>query len=111
MNTEFSIANEELLIQQLPEHLLTQAKEYKIPESFLKDNPDIVILILESLSISTHKDKQEWFDVYPLMNDLQIANLKDILTREKEKLAEIEQKYTEQQEEIGQSYLSETSQE
>jgi len=77
---------------------------YNIPEDFRRDHPDLVKLILESKSISESKEKQSWFDLYPLMNDEQISKLRDILTREKEKLAEIEQKYQNKSAEIELKY-------
>ena len=96
--------NQELLQQYLPVHLVTIAKNFSIPETMLTTYANLVVLILESKSISEHKEKQSWFDLYPLMNTEQILKLKDILTREKEKLAEIERKYQEKQEEIKKKY-------
>jgi len=96
--------NKELLIQYLPAHLVDFASKFTIPESFLREHADLVVLVLESKSISEEKEKQSWFDLYPLMNDEQISKLREILTREKEKLAEIEQKYQEKQEEIKKKY-------
>lgn len=96
--------NKELLAQYLPAHLVEFASKFAIPEEFLKWHPDLVVLVLESKSISEEKEKQSWFDLYPLMNAEQIAKLREILTREKEKLAEIEAKYQEKQEEIKKKY-------
>jgi hypothetical protein len=96
--------NTELLTQYLPAHLVELAGKFSIPENFLKEHTDLVVLILESKSISEEKEKQSRFDLYPLMNAEQIEKLRDILTREKEKLAEIEQKYQEKQEEIKKKY-------
>ena len=96
--------NKELLTQYLPANLVEFASKFTIPEPFLKEHADLIVLILESKSISEEKEKQSWFDLYPLMNDEQIAKLYEILTREKEKLAEIEQKYQEKQEEIKKKY-------
>jgi hypothetical protein len=96
--------NKELLTQYLPAHLVEFASKFTIPEPFLKEHTDLIVLILESKSISEEKEKQSWFDLYPLMNKEQIDKLREILTREKEKLAEIEQKYQEKQEEIKKKY-------
>jgi hypothetical protein len=96
--------NKELLAQYLPAHLVELASSFTIPETFLKEHADLIVLILESKSISEEKEKQSWFDLYPLMNTEQINKLREILTREKEKLAEIEQKYQEKQEEIKKKY-------
>ena len=96
--------NQELLKQYLPEHLVAVAMTFAIPETMLTTYADLVVLILESKSISESKEKQSWFDLYPLMNAEQIGKLREILTREKEKLAEIEAKYQEKQEEIKKKY-------
>jgi len=53
----------------------------------------LVQLVLESKSLEKIEEKQNRFDLYPLMTDEQIDKLEDILTREKEKLQEIENKY------------------
>ena len=96
--------NTELLQQYLPAHLVELASSFLIPEDMLKQHADLVVLVLESKSLSDSKEKQSWFDLYPLMNQEQIDKLREILTREKEKLAEIEQKYQQKQEEIKQKY-------
>lgn len=88
----------------LPENFREVALQYDIPEDMLKTNPDLVVLVLESKSISESKEKQSWFDLYSLMNQEQIDKLRDILTREKQKLAEIEAKYQAKQEEIKRKY-------
>ena len=88
----------------LPEKLRKIALQYDIPDDMLKTNPDLVVLVLESKSISEQKEKQSWFDLYSLMNQEQIDKLRDILTREKQKLAEIEAKYQAKQEEIKRKY-------
>ena len=88
----------------LPENLRDIASNYNIPNDMLENNTDLVILVLWSKSISDPKEKQSWFDLYSLMNQEQIDKLRDILTREKEKLAEIEAKYQAKQEEIKKKY-------
>ena len=88
----------------LPENLREVASQYDIPDDMLKNNSDLVVLVLESKSISESKEKQSWFDLYSLMNQEQIDKLRDILTREKQKLAEIEAKYQAKQEEIKRKY-------
>jgi hypothetical protein len=98
------MTTQELVIKHLPENLHKVAMEYNIPNDMLENNSDLVILVLESKSISDPKEKQSWFDLYSLMNQEQINKLRDILTREKEKLAEIEAKYQAKQEEIKKKY-------
>ena len=98
------MTNQELVTKLLPQNLLSIAMKFSIPNDMLQDNPDLVVLVLESKSISDEKEKQSWFDLYSLMNQEQIDKLRDILTREKEKLAEIEAKYQAKQDEIKKRY-------
>ena len=98
------MATQENIMQYLPQHLQAVALNYMIPDDMLQTNPDLVVLVLESKSISDQKEKQSWFDLYPLMNQDQIDKLRDILTREKQKLAEIEARYQAKQEEIKKKY-------
>ena len=65
---------------------------YEIPKAMKEDEPCLVYLVLKSKSID-EKEKQEWFDLYSLMNDEQIYKLYDILYRERYKLLQIEKKY------------------
>ena len=94
------MASQENIIKLLPEHLHSVAMNFSIPEDMLQNNTDLVVLVLESKSISEPKEKQSRFDLYSLMNQDQIDKLRDILTREKQKLAEIEAKYQAKQDEI-----------
>ena len=100
------MADQDIIIKYLPEHLQSVAQNYNIPNDMLEENSDLVVLVLESKSISDSKEKQSWFDLYSLMNQEQINKLRDILTREKEKLAEIEAKYQAKQDEIRRSAKS-----
>ena len=70
----------------------------------MEDDPCLVYLLLKSKSIETKAEKQEWFDLYSLMNQKQINKLYDILYRETYKLADIEAKYAKKQEEIENKY-------
>ena len=98
------MATQENIMKFLPENLRQLALNYNIPDDMLEENADLVVLVLESKSISDQKEKQSWFDLYSLMNQEQIDKLRDILTREKQKLAEIEAKYQAIQEEIKRKY-------
>ncbi len=95
----------DLIQQYLPQHLWEQAKTFSIGEEFIKYIPDIIVLILESKSIDTHEEKQSWFDLLPMMNDEQMNKLRDILTREKQKLIEIEKKYEDKKQELQLKYI------
>ena len=98
------MATQENIKKFLPAHLQEVALKYSIPDDMLENNADLVVLVLESKSISDQKEKQSWFDLYSLMNQEQIDKLRDILTREKQKLAEIEARYQAKQEEIKKKY-------
>jgi membrane-bound lytic murein transglycosylase B len=98
------MATQENITKFLPQHLQQIALSYNIPDNMLENNADLVVLVLESKSISDQKEKQSWFDLYSLMNQEQIDKLRDILTREKQKLAEIEARYQAKQEEIKKKY-------
>lgn len=90
--------------QYLPEHLWSLAEQFTIPENFLVSNARLIQLILESKSLSDKSEKQNWFNLLPIMSQEQVAKLDDILTREKQKLEEINQKYAKKQEEINRKY-------
>ena len=79
--------------QYLPEHLWKLAEEFTIPENYLVARAWLIQLILESKSLSEHTEKQNWFNLLPIMSEEQVNKLDDILTREKQKLEEINQKY------------------
>ena len=98
------MATQENITKFLPQHLQQIALSYNIPDDMLENNADLVVLVLESKSISDQKEKQSWFDLYSLMNQEQIDKLRDILTSEKQKLAEIEARYQAKQEEIKRKY-------
>ena len=98
------MVTQESIEKHLPERLRKVALDYNIPDDMMENNSDLVVLVLESKSINESKEKQSWFDLYSLMNLEQIDKLRDILTREKEKLAEIEAKYQAKQDEIKRKY-------
>lgn len=98
------MATQENITKFLPQNLRGIAAGYSIPDDMLENNADLVVLVLESKSISEQKEKQSWFDLYSLMNQEQIDKLRDILSREKQKLAEIEARYQAKQEEIKRKY-------
>ena len=98
------MATQENITKFLPQNLQQVALNYNIPDDMLEDNADLVVLVLESKSISDQKEKQSWFDLYSLMNQEQVDKLRDILTREKQTLAEIEARYQAKQEEIKRKY-------
>lgn len=89
----------------LPEEVWEEASKYDIPVNFVQNMPDLIALIINSKSIDTVQEKTSWFALLPLMNDEQIARLNDILTREKAKLSEIQQKFDKDNVEVKKKYL------
>lgn len=73
---------------------MSEFQSYQIDEYMVEDYPELVFLIMHSKSISDPIEKQEWFDLYVLMNDEQLLKLKDILVREAIKLYNIDRKNT-----------------
>lgn len=99
------MADTAIIQQYLPQTLREIAASFTIPEDFIKTQPDLIQLVLESKSLEKNDEKQSWFNLLPLMNDDQIGKLRDILTREKQKLAEIEQKYQQKKDEMSQKFV------
>lgn len=67
-------------------------KDFKIPEYMLKEDKELVDLIMRSESMNDG-ERQYWFDLTKTMNLQQVEKLRDILLKERTKLAEIEAKY------------------
>ena len=93
-----------LIQEKLPENLWGMAQTFTIDDNSLNQYSDLVVLILNSKSLSDNTEKQNWFNLLTIMNEEQTLKLKEILTREKEKLEEINQKYAKKQEEINWKY-------
>ncbi|MFA6256298.1 MAG: hypothetical protein WC606_03870 [Candidatus Absconditabacterales bacterium] len=98
------MANMDLIKTKLPQELREQAEKFTIPDEFLTTMPDLIVLVLNSKSMDNPEEKQSWFNLLPLMNKDQIDKLRDILIREKQKLAEIEQKYEQKKDELKTKY-------
>ncbi len=94
-----------LVQKHLPQDLWEVVASYTIPDEFLEDTPDLIELILRSRSIDTVQEKQNWFNLLPLMNATQLEKLRAILVKEKVKLKEIEEKYEGKKQEIKKKYL------
>ena len=98
------MTNLALIQTKLPENLWGMAQTFTIDDNSLNQYSDLVVLILNSKSLSDNTEKQNWFNLLTIMNEEQTLKLKEILTREKEKLEEINQKYAKKQEEINWKY-------
>ncbi len=72
-------------------------QDFKIPERLLKDDAPLVELVMKSESMND-KEKQYWFDLTEVMTPEQIEKLRNILLREKDRLAEIDAKYGQKKE-------------
>jgi len=96
----------DIIKAKLPQELRTIAGEYTIPDAFVETLSDLIILVLNSKSMDTKEEKQSWFNLLPMMNQEQIDKLRDILTREKKKLEEIEQKYEQKKQDIITKYVT-----
>ena len=97
--------NIKILKKYLPEELVEFASRFDIPEEFLEIDAELIILILQSKALETDEEKQNWFNLLPLMTEEQIYKFKDILIKERTKLNEIEQKYAEKRRELRQKQL------
>lgn len=99
------MSNVTLIRKYLPEDIWELAAKFDIPEEFLIDTPDLIEMVIRSKSIDTDEEKQNWFNLMPLMNDEQLVKLRQILEKEKEKLKEIEDKYENKKKDIKKKYL------
>lgn len=85
----------------------TQSKRnFSIPREVQEKYPDLIELIIGSASMNDD-ERQYWFSILPIMTQDQVNRLREILTTEKQKLAEIDQKYQKQLDEINQKHLIE----
>ncbi len=100
------MTNQDLVSKQLPTDLVQLAMAFDIPDEFLESEPELIIMVLKSRSIDTTQEKQNRFNLLPLMNDVQMEKLRWILLKEKNKLKEIEDKYSKKKEEIEKKYLT-----
>ena len=82
---------DDVFFQKVLQETRDLCKDFTIPSEFIQDTPDLIVLILQSRSIDTPEEKQNWFNLLPMMNTEQIEKLRAILIKEKTKLAEIEQ--------------------
>jgi hypothetical protein len=98
-------ATQTIIEQNLPEDLWKTISSFIISDATLTVHGKLIELILRSRSIDTIEEKQNWFNLLPMMNQEQIEKLYWILEREKEKLQEIEEKYEKKKQEIKDKYL------
>ncbi|MFZ5341456.1 MAG: hypothetical protein ACOZBL_02655 [Patescibacteria group bacterium] len=65
-----------LIKKYLSEEIWEYANVFQIPDEFLIDYPQLIEMVLRSKSIDTNEEKQNWFNLLPIMNDEQIEKLK-----------------------------------
>ena len=100
MATDMSVVQ-----KYLSQNLWEQAKMFDIPNEFIQDNAKLIELVLTSRAIDTTEEKQNWFNLLPLMTSEQVSKLFEILEKERTKIQEIEQKYEAKKVEIKKKYL------
>lgn len=105
------MVNVDLIKQKLPQDLWEKAQQFTMPDAFLTNSPELIILILNSKSIDNKDEKQSRFNLLPLMTQEQIDKLRDILVREKQKLEEIEKKYEQKKSDIKNQYVQKRQEE
>ena len=67
--------------------------DFNVPEALKGSDKPLIDLIMRSESMKD-SERQYWFNLTEVMNPEQVEKLRDILTRERQKLADIEAKYT-----------------
>lgn len=93
-------ATDQVIQQNLPTHLHEIAQEYTIPQEILEKDTSLIVLILESRSLAQKEEKQNWFNLLSMMNNDQTEKLRWILQRERDKLQEIEEKYSSKKKQV-----------
>ncbi|MBP9750256.1 MAG: hypothetical protein KBC95_00220 [Candidatus Peribacteraceae bacterium] len=79
----------------------TGASSIVIPPEVQAQFGDVLALIAASESMNA-EERQYWVNILPVMTPEQVQNLRDILQNEKNQLAAIDQKYTQDVDKIGQ---------
>jgi hypothetical protein len=70
------MGNIDILKKFLPEHIWTLAETFDIDDVFVEKESELILMILESKSIDTKEEKQNRFNLLPLMNDEQVEKLR-----------------------------------
>ena len=66
--------------------------DFEVPKKLLEKDQSLTELIMRSESMND-SERQYWFSLTEVMTPEQVEKLRDILTRERQKLAEIEKRY------------------
>jgi len=94
-----------ILKKHLSEELVEYAKTFDIEDEFVESDSELIELVLKSKALDTEEEKQNWFNLLPLMTEEQVLKLREILLREKKKLEDIENKYDNKRKELRKKYL------
>lgn len=94
----------------LPQDLWEKAAAFDIPVDYIQNMPDLVILLLNSRTISVDEEKQSWFSLLPVMNNEQLGRLREILDTEKKKFDELQKNYEDKKVDIKKKYLMKRNQ-
>lgn len=81
-----------------------EIKKFSIRDEDKSNHPELVYLIMNSRSLASDEEKQNWFNLMPMMNNEQLDKLYDILERETIKINAIELKYEEKRKLIAAKY-------
>ena len=84
----------------------TEEEKFEIPEVVSEKYPDLIPLVKGSAAMD-HGEKQYWFSLLPVMTEPQVEKLRDILTRERERMGKIDQRYNEEMNLLQQKKLDE----
>lgn len=80
--------------------------KFEIPETVKQQYPDLIPLILGTESMNDD-ERQYWFQILPIMTDEQVGKLREILTNEKNQLAQLDKDYETELKQINQKHVSE----
>lgn len=67
-------------------------EKFGIDEAFVKKNPALIELILQTESMKD-EERKYWFQLLPVMTEEQVTKLQNILQNEHDQLAELDSKY------------------
>jgi hypothetical protein len=70
-------------------------------------NSENLIALIDGCESMDDNERQYWKDTLPSMKDVEISRLTEVLTNEKEKLAEVERKYQEEIKTLNEKHLIE----
>lgn len=82
-----------------------QIESFGIPEEWIAKNPALIDLILTTESMKDDERKY-WFQLLPVMTDEQVTKLVGILQNERDQLAALDAKYSDEVAKLNDKYLA-----